>query len=309
MKLSYYYKKLGYEIKLKKCNISYYPNKQKIFELVLNEKYDKIFVSCIFTNTFKFLKIIDIFNNSIKYGGTGFDLNIKLPIEIENSELDYSIYPENNISYGFITRGCIRKCDFCFVPKKEGMIHFVQHPQNIIKHKNVKFMDNNILAYNKHYEILQWLVDNKIKYCFNQGLDIRLINKDNSELLRLSKYIGEYIFAFDDINYMNIISNKLELLNWRKDYQLKFYVYVHPNMNISDTIIRIKYLRDNNCLPYIMRDISCWYSKNCDFYIDIASWCNQPGIFKKLTFSQFLNKRHTKKNRINNSLELYNSKL
>ena len=47
-------------------------------------------------------------------------------IIIDNLPLDYSIleeieykYPENNAYYGYMTRGCIRKCSFCAVPKLE----------------------------------------------------------------------------------------------------------------------------------------------------------------------------------------------
>ena len=45
---------------------------------------------------------------------------------IDNLALDYSIldeieykYPMNNAYYGYTTRGCIRKCPFCAVPKLE----------------------------------------------------------------------------------------------------------------------------------------------------------------------------------------------
>ena len=43
-----------------------------------------------------------------------------------------------------------------------------------------------------------------------------------------------------------------------------------------------------------MRHDSCWESKNKRLYSDIAAWCNQPGIFKNMTFDEFLKKRHQK---------------
>jgi len=305
MKVSNFYKKLGYSIELVKCGISYYPNKQKVFNLNINKKYYKIFISCVFMNTFKMLNITDNFNNDISYGGTGINF-INLPDKIENGDPDYSIYPENDTSYGFITRGCIRNCYFCVVPKKEGNLHFVKHPKDIIKHEKVRFLDNNILAYKYHKDILQWLVDNKIKCRLNEGLDIRLINKENSILLSQLNYDGEYIFAFDNIRDKYIIKEQLNLLSWRKNWQIKMYVYVHPDMKLEDTVYRINYLKENKCLPYVMRDISCWESDNHNFYVDLASWCNQPGIFKKMNFNEFLEKRHTKQDRIKNSKELYN---
>jgi radical SAM superfamily enzyme YgiQ (UPF0313 family) len=45
---------------------------------------------------------------------------------IDELPLDYSIideinytYPANNAYFGYMTRGCIRKCPFCAVPKLE----------------------------------------------------------------------------------------------------------------------------------------------------------------------------------------------
>lgn len=305
MKLSTFYKNKGFNVELIKCNISYYPKKTKKCKITLDEKYYKVFVSCIFNNTLKLLVINDNYNNDIEYGGSGVNLTTNLSNDVYNCELDYSIYPENEFSYGFITRGCIRNCYFCIVPRKEGVIHFEKHPKDIIKHKKVKFLDNNILAYEDHYKILEWLVQNKIKYQFNQGLDIRLLNKQNSELLKNSKYIGEYVFAFDNIKYKQIIEEKIKLLKWRNDWKLKFFVYVNPNMKLKDTIERIMWIKNNKCLPYIMRDLTCWGSEFCDFYTDLAAYCNQPHMFKKMDFKQFLNKRYTNQERINFSNNLF----
>lgn len=155
MKLSSYYKSLGFEIKLIQMNISFYPTRIKSKTLNIDEKYDKVFISVIFTTSLSKLKINNPLNNNISYGGTGYDINIKLLNDIEKCEPDYSIYPDCDYSIGFITRGCIRNCSFCFVPKKEGRLYFNQHPREIIRHKKVKFLDNNFLAYKAHEEILK----------------------------------------------------------------------------------------------------------------------------------------------------------
>ena len=54
-------------------------------------------------------------------GGTGYDLDNKLPPEIENIYPDYSLYNIKNTAYGFLTRGCPRNCPFCIVGKEEGL--------------------------------------------------------------------------------------------------------------------------------------------------------------------------------------------
>ena len=209
---------------------------------------------------------------------------------------DYTIYPDNKISYGFITRGCIRNCSFCVVPKKEGYIHQVNKLDDIIRHKVVKFLDNNILAFRGHKKILQELINRKVKCEFNQGMDIRLIDDENAELLSKLNYIDRYTFAFDDKRQEKIITEKMNIAKRYigNDCKLRFFIYCHPDMDIkNDVYYRIMWCRKNKVIPYLMRHISCWDSKNRKLYIDLASWCNQPHIFRKMDFEEFIIRRHT----------------
>lgn len=302
MKLSAYHKLNGDSVKLQRLNIPYYPNRKRVIHNIQSD-YDIAYCSVVFEGTKDYIK-----GKGIVFGGTGFSLSIELPKHIEQLTPDYSIYPDNDTSYGFISRGCIRNCYFCKVPEKEGYIHQVNTIDNIVRHKKVKFLDNNILALPNHKEILEELINKNIRCQFNQGLDIRLVDEENSILLSNLRYLGNHTFAFDDWAYLKQIERKLSLLSWRKNWQLRFFVYCNPNMEIQNITNRIKYLKDRKCLPYIMRDITCWESKNNSFYIDIASWCNQPSLFKSMTFSEFLRRRYparSSKERIANSESLY----
>jgi hypothetical protein len=287
MKLSAYYKKLGNKIDILKLGYSGYPCKKKIYKADFN-RYDKVFVSSIFTVN---KKVLDIKGN-VEYGGTGNNFNC-LSEEIDSIEEDYSIYSENNKSYGFITRGCSRNCSFCFVPKKEGLIRFYRHPSQIIKHKQVEFLDNNILAYSGHEDILEWLIDNKIKCNFNQGLDIRLLNEKNASLLSRLKYTDQYIFAFDNIKYKEVINKKIGLFKYYvpADWRVKMFILVGYDSTIQEDIYRIEWCREKKILPYIMRHEKCWSSDYREFYIDLAAYCNQPNIFKKLSPKEYIYKR------------------
>ena len=306
MKLSRYYKEKGYLVELKKIGYSYYPHDKTC--MVLVDEYNKVFVSTIFkinVGRISFIGKSDIIN-----GGVGYDLNNKLSKEVEDLEPDYLLYPDNNISYGFITRGCIRNCEFCVVPKKEGLIHQVNTISKIVKHKKVKFLDNNILAYRSHLDILAELKDKKIRCQFNQGLDIRLINHNNAKLLSELKYIGEYVFAFDDIKDKDQIEKGLLILKKYilKDWKIKFYIYCNPCMDIQeDVLYRINWCRKNKVLPYLMRDVSCWKSDKKDFYTDLCAYCNQPNMFKKLSFGQFMEKRTNNVQRQKESKRIYYS--
>jgi len=290
MKLSSYYKKQGYEIELQKIGYSYYPHNK--YSMIIVDGYEKIFVSIIFKTNKD--KITFVGKSKVIIGGVGYSLLEKLEKEIEAEEPDYSIYPDNDISYGFITRGCIRNCKFCVVPQKEGFIHQVNTIDNIVRHKKIKFLDNNILAFDKHIDILKELVDKKIRCQFNQGLDIRLLTEENAKLLSELNYLGEYFFAFDNIKDTDIINNKFKIIKRyiTKDWRIKFFLYAHPDMDIvNDILFRIRWCKINKVLPYLMRDINCWNSKNNNLYIDLAADCNQPSIFKKMTFEQFMQKR------------------
>jgi hypothetical protein len=117
---------------------------------------DKTYASVVYSGNKEFIKGKDII-----FGGPGVDLTTVLPDEVDKCEPDYSIYPENNISYGFISRGCIRKCSFCVVSRKEGYIRQVANVDDIVRHKVVKFLDNNILALPNHKDILKEIADKK----------------------------------------------------------------------------------------------------------------------------------------------------
>jgi hypothetical protein len=290
MKLSTWHKSLGHKIDIVRLNISYYPNRRKK-KIVDALNYEKVFVSAIFFESPNFVTILGA--NHIQYGGTGYSITDSLPEYIENCDPDYSLYPDNKNSYGFLTRGCIRNCPFCVVPEKEGMVRQVSTVDDICKHDKVYFLDNNILAFKDHKNILQELVNKKIHCQFNQGLDIRLLNDENAGLLSTIKYLGDYIFAFDDRKFEKIITRKLRLFRkyFKRYWGIKFFIYCDSTQKISDLIYRLDWCRDNNVLPYLMRNINCWSSPFVDFYTDLAAYCNQPSIWKKMTPEEYITKR------------------
>lgn len=91
-------------------------------------------------------------------------------IIIDELPLDYSIldeidykYPENNAYYGYMTRGCIRKCPFCAVwkiePKFNQYISLkdkIEQTKKIYgEQRNLLLLDNNVLASKKFPEIIK----------------------------------------------------------------------------------------------------------------------------------------------------------
>lgn len=292
-----YKRKMGNCVKFIRLGIPVYGKpKSKIVDC---SGFDEVYISAIFDTTPKHIKIINSDNCSVDCGGTGYDIKKKLPEDVDKCKPDYSIYPENDISYGFLYRGCFRTCDFCIVPQKEGSIHKeVQSVKELIQHNKIKFLDNNFLGGIDCKFFLQELIDLQIPCQFNQGLDIRLVDDDIAHMLSKLNYIGEYIFAFDRIEDKKLIELKLAIV---KKYiptawKIKFFIYCHPRMNIiSDVLARIEWCKTNRVLPYFMRDLSCWQSEHFRTYNDFSAWCNQPGIFKYHTYKEFCIKRRPRK--------------
>lgn len=299
MKLSAFHKASGDDVTLVKLSLPYYPNRKEKRPFVV-PRYDRTYCSVVFEGNKDF-----IHGENVVFGGTGHDLRTSLPEWVEEMDPDYSIYPENETSYGFITRGCVRNCWFCKVPEKEGGIRKVSEIRDIVRHKKVKFLDNNILAYSGHMEVLRELADLGIKCQFNQGLDIRLLDERNSDLLFRLNYLGDYLFAFDSWSFAPQLERKEHLLRPARDWRVKFFVYVHPSMAPADITNRIRWLRERRFLAYVMRDLSCWGSENEKFFTDLASYCNQPRLFRSMTFETFLAKKHRDKARIEKGLVLW----
>ena len=304
-KMYSYYKQHNHYVEMIDLNFSGYPHKRT--ESIFAVDYDKVFVSNIFDINKDRVEIVGC--NDVVFGGFGSNNpHLKLPDEIENTEPFY--FPDEDTSYGFITRGCIRKCWFCKVPKYEGELKVYNTIENIVKHKKVKFLDNNILAYKDHMKVFQWCLDHpEIKVEFNQGLDFRLVNDENLEALSKLNYMGEYTFAFDEPKYQPLLEKKLILMKkWNsKPWKLKFYIYYHPSMELSQLVERAEWCRKNQCKPYVMRDIACWDAEKQvkEFLIDYAAYCNQPAHFKKQTFQEFLLIRYKNEDRIQASLDVY----
>lgn len=299
----YNYYRAEHEVEMIDLSLSGYPHKRT--KIIDGAGYDKIFVSNIFDINADRVTVINC--DDVTFGGIGSkNPHLQLPPEVETTEPYY--FPDEDTSYGFITRGCIRKCWFCKVPKYEGALKVYNRVEDIVKHKKVKFLDNNILAYPEHMEVFRWLLDHpSIKCEFNQGLDFRLVNDENLDALSRLNYIGAYIFAFDEPKYQPLLEKKLVLIKKYipNPWKVKFYIYYHPSMELSQLFERVEWCRERECLPYVMRDIACWDCDKRDFLIDYASYCNQAGMFKKLTFEQFLEKRHTNEARRLNSLKIY----
>ena len=196
-------------------------------------RYDHIYASKVFTDSReKFF-----FNNGpITRGGSGYGDNTKLNDGIEHQYPDYSIYPVfADEALGFLTRGCPRRCGFCIVSNKEGAVssQVADLSEFWRGQKHIKLLDPNILAAREHIELLRQLVASGAVVDFTQGLDIRLLNSDNIELLKEIR-VKTWRFAWDGNAHSDEILSALR--KFKAELRLstrRVSVYVLTNYDTS----------------------------------------------------------------------------
>lgn len=178
MQVSQYYKQRGDEV----C----------IYSPLFHSSYDKVYAFSLFDFTDKGYCTDDMIK-----GGTGFDISSRLPREIEDCDLDYSIFPNCDYSIIWFSRGCFRNCPFCVVREKEGYIHSVK-PKNLNPNgKYIKVMDNNFFGNPKWREAVQQLQEWKQPIDM-QGFDIRIFDEEQGEALTQLKHYKSFKFAWDN---------------------------------------------------------------------------------------------------------------
>ena len=102
-------------------------------------RYDRVYSSKVFD----FTPIDPYLPDDAIRGGTGYSdipIDKTLPDEVDNMFPDYSIYPECDYAIGYLTRGCINKCRWCVVPRKEGNIRPYRKWQDIVRDDSDKLV-------------------------------------------------------------------------------------------------------------------------------------------------------------------------
>ena len=248
-------------------------------------EYDRVYMSKVFDETYT-PDIPEPLNaKEIVKGGTGYGLDNKLPDEIEHIYPDYSLYPEltKDTAYGFLTRGCPRGCHFCIVAGKEGRksVKVADLSEWWNGQKNIVLMDANILACSQHMELLQQLIDSKAWVDINQGMDCRLLTKQNVEAINRLK-LREIHFAWDYMRESKAVLRGLELyasLATRKPHGRYATVYCLTNYDttMEENLYRIYTLRDMGYDPYVMIYDKPHAPREVRL---LQRWCNNRLIFR-----------------------------
>lgn len=218
--------------------------------------YDLIFASKVFTES----REPDFGNTPVIRGGSGYDLNNKLPYHIEHIYPDYSLYPDFKAALGVLTRGCPRvnhaqsRGGFCITPDKDGC-----RPRKVADlsefwngQKEIYLLDQNLLAASERKELLQQLIDAKSTVTFDGGMDVRYMNDEIIDMFRRIK-VKDYHFAWDDPkeNLEPKFKRVAESGLIRKD-QCSVYCLTNFWSTTKQDLDRIHTLRSYRYMPYVM---------------------------------------------------------
>jgi hypothetical protein len=137
-------------------------------------------------------------------------------------QVDYE-YPVRDAYFAYASRGCIRKCSFCGVPKLEGPQRDAESITGLVRaieqrhgtKKDLILMDNNVTASEKFREIIAEIRDLGFgrdaklmrgrtsvqrRVDFNQGVDARILCMDPMYLRELSSIcLSPLRIAFDHL--------------------------------------------------------------------------------------------------------------
>ena len=248
------------------------------------EWYDKVYKSKVFTFTPD--NIFAVRAGEVIKGGTGYKMYHDL--FCDDTEPDYSLYPQYSHACGFLTRGCIRHCPWCIVPKKEGGIRPYRDIGTVLQgRKSAILMDNNVLASNHGLEQLEKIIDIGCKVDFNQGLDSLLVTDEIARILTKIKWIRFIRFACDTTPAVEPLMKALEKLNRYgvKNYRIFVYLLVR---DVADANERCKILKRLGVNPFAQtfRDYEDKTQPTAE-QKRFAWYVNQKAVFKATEWEEY----------------------
>lgn len=255
--------------------------------------YDKVYMAKVFTYTPDYGYVISNAGEVVR-GGTGYDYRITLPDEMDRQYPDYDLYRiDKNLAYGFLTRGCINRCGWCIVPKKEGRIRPYMDIEEVCRGRKMAIlMDNNILACDYGLEQMEKIARLGIRVDFNQAMDARLVTEEVADLICRVKWIQYIRFGCDTTAQIEPCRRAVDMILKRKPHQ-DMFMYTMLHGDIRECYNRITFWREN-----YHRNVACQsqpmldFTPNCldkvpQWQKDMASWSNKKQIYKTCDFKEF----------------------
>lgn len=257
--------------------------------LLFADQYDKIYASKIFS----FSDMPQVPARTL-IGGTGIDFSMVLPKEIADAKPSYSLYPKLSYHVGFSMKGCRFNCSFCCVPKKEGRPKYNSSIDDLLANPNggnkLMLLDNDFFGSPNWKEDLKRIIELKLKVCFVQGLNIRIITQDQAELLSQcnyynSKFKAKYLtFAWDKFQDGKIVKKGIDICvnAGIPATKMQFFVLIGYDSTHEQNMHRIMTLKEWGCMPFVMP-----YNKSNQYQSKLARWVNHRATFKSCLWEEY----------------------
>jgi len=245
------------------------------------ETYDRVYSSKVFTFTPEdpYLTF-----DAVK-GGTGYGIYEDLPENVEHTCPDYSLYGYE-YSMGFLTRGCIRKCPWCFVPRKEGSVRAHADVDEFLRHKDVVLLDNNVLAHPHGIAQIEKMARLNVRVDFNQGLDARLIDDATARMLGKLSWMSPLRLACDSSDVIPHIAKAVQNLRWHNVTPRRYFCYCLVQ-DVDEAVERVRFLKgidiDPFCQPFMDEKGTPPTKEQRAF----ARWVNHKAEYKSRTWEEY----------------------
>lgn len=250
------------------------------------EHYDKVYMSKVFTFTPDVDTVIDA--DEIIRGGTGYKDYGSLPSDVESVFPDYSIYPGFKAAIGFLTRGCIRSCPWCIVPRKEGRIRPASTWREIKRpdSREIILMDNNVLACDHGLEQIDDMGGKPVWVDFNQGLDARLITPEVAKMLARLHWIRFVRMSCDTAAMLPVIEQAAAYLEEAGISRSRFWCYVLVQ-EVSEARDRVVRLAELNVQPFAQPYRDYDGGEPTQEQKDFARWVNNKAVFRSCGWDEY----------------------
>jgi hypothetical protein len=197
-------------------------------------------------------KLKRYYGDALIAGGTGIDVRLRLPAEVESLPADYDLYPElGDRAIGFLTRGCPHRCPFCVVPLKEGGVRKVSDLDDLVTRRGGKLilLDDNLLAHPKAKVFLEEMVRRDLAVNFNQTLDLRYVDEDIAHLLlrlqcsnvHFTRHV--YHFSLKDNRHLEKVRRKYDMFGFTHRDNVEFVCMYGFNTTLAQDVERFRFLR------------------------------------------------------------------
>lgn len=250
------------------------------------EHYDRVYASKVFTFSPDVETCIDA--DEVIRGGTGYRNYGMLPDEIEATPPDYSIYPHVDYAIGFLTRGCIRACPWCIVPKKEGKIRPAATWREIKRpdSKRIVFMDNNVLACDHGIAQIADMGRQPVWVDFNQGLDARLITPEIAALLARLHWIRFIRLSCDTSAMLPVIEQATAYLREAGVSASRFWAYMLVQ-DVEEAEQRALALDAMGVMPFAQPYRDYDGGEPTLEQVRFANWVNKKAVFHTCAWKDY----------------------